>query len=136
MRSRSLELTLRAVGASPQTARVDIGVLDPGDRLKRAGVALAGGVGVALVALPIPIVHLVLVPGGLLLGIGLAVRRLGQGETFRGAEGRCPYCGVGQRFTLMGRFRLPKTVFCASCQRELYLDDVRGVTISGPRFPT
>jgi hypothetical protein len=106
-------------------AQVEIGVLDPGDRLKRAGLALAAGVGVALVALPIPIVHLVLVPGGLMLGLGFALRRLGQGETFREARGRCPYCAMEQRFTLVGRFRLPKAVYCSSCQRELYLDDVR-----------
>jgi hypothetical protein len=77
MRSRSLDLPLRAAGAAPETAQVEIGVLDPGDRLKRAGLALTAGVGVALVALPIPIVHLVLVPGGLILGLGLALRRLG-----------------------------------------------------------
>jgi hypothetical protein len=126
MRSRSLDLPLRAAGAAPETAQVEIGVLDPGDRLKRAGLALTAGVGVALVALPIPIVHLVLVPGGLILGLGLALRRLGQGETFRGACGRCLYCAMEQRFTLVGRFRLPKTVYCSSCQRELYLDSVRG----------
>jgi hypothetical protein len=85
-------------------------------------VALAAGVGGAAVALPIPIVHLVLVPGALLAGIALAFRRLGQGEIFRGAQGQCPFCGADQRFTLMGPFRLPKRVYCSSCQRELYLD--------------
>lgn len=122
MELRCLDLPLRADGAPPERARVEIGVLGAGDRVKRAGVALAGGVGLALVALPIPIVHLLLVPGALVGGIALAARRLGQGETFRGARGRCPYCGTQQRFTLLGRFRLPKTVYCGSCQRELYLD--------------
>jgi hypothetical protein len=123
MQSRSLDRPLRAAGAAPQTARVELAVHDPADRLKRAGVAFGVGLGVAVIALPIPIVHLMLVPAGLLIGLGVAVLRLGQGETFRGARGRCPYCGTDQRFTLLGRFRLPKTVYCSSCQRELYLDD-------------
>jgi hypothetical protein len=122
MQLRSVQLPLRAVGAAARPALVDIGVLGPRDRLKRAGLALAAGVGGAVVAIPIPIVHLVLVPGALLTGIGLALQRLAQGETFRGARGQCPYCATDQRFTLAGRVRLPKTVYCGSCQRELYLD--------------
>jgi hypothetical protein len=125
MQSRVLDLPLRGVGAAPQTARVEVAVLHPADRLKRAGLGLAIGLGVSVLALPIPIVHLVLVPGGLIVGVALALRRLGQGETFRGAAGCCPYCGIEQRFTLVGRFRLPKPVYCSSCQRELYLDDVQ-----------
>ena len=124
MHLRSVELPLRGIGADTRTAEVDVSVHDAGDRLKRAGVALAAGLGGAVVALPIPLVHLILVPGSVLAGIGFALRRLTQGETFRGARGRCPFCGVEQRFTLVGAFRLPKRVYCSSCQRELYLDNV------------
>lgn len=122
MELRSIELSLRGVGAAARTAEVDVRVLGARDRLKRAGVALAAGVGGAVIALPIPIVHLMLVPGSLIAGIVFALRRLGQGETFRGAHGRCPFCGVEQRFTLVGSFRLPKRVYCSSCHRELYLE--------------
>jgi hypothetical protein len=124
MQTRSLELPLRGLGAQPRTARVEVGVLDPTDRLKRAGIAVGAGVAVALIAVPIPIVHLVLVPGALLVGLVLGARRLGQGQTFRGGAGACPYCGTQQEFTIVGRFRLPKTVYCSSCQRELFLDNV------------
>jgi hypothetical protein len=123
MQARVLELPLRGTGPAPQTANVEVAVLDPTDRLKRAALGLVTGLAVAVVALPIPIVHLILVPGGLILGVVLALRRLGQGQTFRGAAGRCPYCGTEQRFTLIGRFHLPKTLYCSSCQRELYLDE-------------
>ena len=123
MQLRSLEVPLSGVGAAAQIAQVDVGVLSPRDRLKRAGVAFAAGLGGAVVALPIPIVHLMLVPGSLLAGIAFAVRRLGQAETFRGARGCCPFCGVEQQFTLVGRFRLPKRVYCSSCHRELYLEE-------------
>jgi hypothetical protein len=122
METRSLELPLRGAGAESRTARVEIGILDPADRLKRAGLAFGAGLAVAVIAVPIPIVHLILVPGALLLGIVLGARRLGQGRTFRGGAGACPYCGTQQQFTLLGRFHLPKTVYCSACQRELYLD--------------
>ena len=133
METRSLELPLRGPGANPRTALVEIGILDPADRLKRAGLAFGAGLAVAVIAVPIPIVHLILVPGALLLGTVLGARRLGQGQTFRGGTGCCPYCGTQQRFTLLGRFHLPKTIYCSACQRELYLDLV---TTSPPRFPT
>src|SRR5690349_21052419 len=133
METRSLELPLRGLGAEPRTALVEIGILDPADRLKRAGLAFGAGLAVAVLAVPIPIVHLILVPGALLIGTVLGARRLGQGKAFRGAAGCCPYCGTQQQFTLLGRFHLPKTIYCSACQRELYLDRV---TISPPRFPT
>ena len=122
MQTRSLELPLRGPGAAARTANVEIGVLDPADRFKRAASAFGAGLVAAAVAVLIPIVHFVLVPTALVLGIVFGVRRLGQGETFRGGTGACPYCGTQQQLTLLGRFHLPKTVYCSACQRELYLD--------------
>jgi hypothetical protein len=116
-----MELPLRGPGAEARTARVEIGILDPADRLKRAALAFGAGLGVAIIAVPIPIVHLILVPGALLLGVVFGARRLAQGQTFQGGAGACPYCGTQQQFTVLGSFRLPKTVYCSACQRELYL---------------
>jgi len=135
METLSLELPLRGPGAEPRTALVEIGVLEPLDRLKRAGSAFGVGLAAAALALLIPIVHFILVPSALLLGLGIGIRRLGQGKTFRGGAGPCPYCGVQQQFTLLGRFHLPKTLYCSRCQRELYLDE-GPATISPPRSPT
>lgn len=122
METRSLELPLRGLGAEPRTALVEIGILDPADRLKRAGVAFGAGLALAVIALPIPIVHFMLVPGALVLGLVLGIRRLGQGQTFRRGSGACPYCGKQQDFTIVGRFHLPKRVYCSSCQRELFIE--------------
>jgi hypothetical protein len=135
MQTLSLDLPLRGPGAEPRTARVEIGVLEPIDRLKRAGTAFGVGLAAAALAVLIPIVHFVLVPSALVLGLGAGIRRLGQGKTFRGGAGACPYCGAQQQFTLLGRFHLPKAVYCSSCQRELYLDEASS-TISPPRSPT
>jgi hypothetical protein len=80
---------------------------------------------VAAVALPIPLVHLVLVPGALLLGIIFGAIRLGHREIFSSAEGACPFCGTRQRLGLAGRvFRLPREVFCRNCRRALDLGRV------------
>ncbi len=117
-------------GADPRTATIEIGVHAPAERLKRAGLAFGTGILAAAVAVLIPIVHFVLVPTALVLGIVLGVLRLGQAETFRGGTGVCPYCGTRQQLMLLGRFHLPKSVYCSVCQRELYL------TTAPPHSPT
>ncbi len=101
---------------------IDIAVLSGADRLKRAGVILGISLAVALIALPIPLVHLVLVPGALVAGFVLAGNRLTQSEIFRRAVGKCPFCGTEQTFPVMGRFRLPKGAHCVNCGRELSLE--------------
>ena len=123
MELRALELRLKGFGAPATRARVELAELSRTERLRRAGMIFLWFLLVALVAIPIPLVHFVLVPGALLLGIVLAVRRLGQGEIFREVQGRCPFCGAEQSFQVMGRFRLPKTLHCSSCGRELVLEE-------------
>ncbi len=122
MEVRTLQLQLRAFGAEPTPAVVELDVLSRGERLKRAGVTLGAGVVAALIALPIPLVHFVFVPGALTAGIAVGAVRLRQEEVFRRATGACPYCAVDQRFTVMGSFKLPKKLHCASCQRQLTLE--------------
>src|SRR6266511_2564104 len=97
--TRSLDLALRGFGAAPSVAQVDVLVLKPADRLRRAGLAFAAGLATAILGVPIPIVHFVLVPGAFLVGLGVALHRLRQQETFRSAKGHCPYCGSEQTFT-------------------------------------
>ena len=122
MITRSLEVPLKGFGASPTHAALVVESLTPVERLKRAGIALVGGGVLALIALPIPLVHFVLVPGALVIGMVVAAIRLGQREIIRSAEGSCPYCGTPQRLGLAGRvFRLPREVFCDHCRRPLDL---------------
>jgi hypothetical protein len=133
MEIRSLELPLHAFGVEPSHARVELGALSPADRVKRAAVIMGIGLAVAIIAIPIPLVHLVLVPAAVVLGIAFAMVRLSQREVFRHVQGPCPFCGTDQSFTVMGRFRLPKKLFCASCRQELMLE---GPTTVPPRSPT
>lgn len=122
MEIRSLNLPLRAYGAKPTAARVELDVLTPTDRLKRAATILGISLVAAMIALPIPLVHFVFVPGVLVAGIVLSIVRLRQGEIFRSASGPCPYCATEQSFTVMGRFRLPKKLHCEACHRQLVLE--------------
>ena len=52
--------------------------------------------------------------GGLLLAVTLGLWRLREGEIFRAVDGRCPFCGTEQSFPVMGRFRLPRELDCAT----------------------
>src|SRR4051812_21003538 len=122
MSTRSLTVPLTGFGSPPSEAQVVVEKLTLRVRLTRAGAVGGAGLALALIALPIPLVHFVLVPAALLLGFTLGAIRLGQREIFASAEGACPFCGMPQRLGLAGRvFRLPRRVYCSSCQRELDL---------------
>jgi hypothetical protein len=121
MTTRTQHIPLRGFGAAATDAQVETAVLDPTDRIKRSAVIFLIFVAVAVGAIPIPLVHLVLVPTALLLAFVLGANRLRQREIFRGVKGRCPFCGTEQTFTVMGPFRLPKRLHCGNCQRELEL---------------
>ena len=122
MEVRTVELDLRGFGAQPARAVAELEILNRRERLKRAAVIFGAGVTAALIALPIPLVHFVFVPGALVTGVTLAVLRLRQGEVFRGVSASCPLCGKEQRFTLMGRFKLPRKLHCGSCHHQLVLE--------------
>ena len=114
MTTQSLEVPLKGFGASPTRAQLVVDNLTTGQRLRRAGVALAAGGALALVALPIPLVHFVLVPGALLLGLIFAALRLNQRQVIRSAEGACPYCGT-QMYAEQAHNRCPKCLYIEPC---------------------
>jgi len=122
--SRTITLPLSCFGRPPSRAEVLIRGLSLGERLRRAGLVLGAGIGVAVIALPIPIVHLVLPPVALALGIIGGARRLSRREVFQLAEAECPYCGTRQRLNLAGAsFRLPQDVTCIQCLQLLSLGE-------------
>ena len=122
MQLRTRSLPLKGFGSTATEATVQTAVLSPADRLKRAGAMFLIAIAVAAIALPIPIIHLFLPPAALLLGLVFAINRLRHSEVFRGARGRCPFCGTQQSFAIMGRFQLPKSLHCAHCHRKLELE--------------
>jgi hypothetical protein len=133
MELKAIELPLTGFGAAATPARVEILTLSPVDRIKGAAVIFGVSLLGAAIAIFIPLVHFVLVPAALILGAVFALLRLRQREIFRSAGGRCPFCSTEQSFTVMGRFKLPKKLYCSSCQRQLMLDEP---TTGPPRSPT
>jgi hypothetical protein len=129
----SIELPLKGFGAPATVAQVEFYDLSAADRLKRAGTILGAGLLAAIIFIPVPLVHLIIVPAALVLGVLLALVRLRQGEIFRSVVGKCPFCGTEQRFTALGRFRIPKKLNCSSCKRQLILEEAPSV---GQRSPT
>jgi hypothetical protein len=122
MPTRTLTASLTGFGHPPTQAQVVVESLTLRTRLARAATVAAAGLVVALIALPIPLVHFVLVPAGLLLGLSIAAVRLRHREIFASAEGACPVCGTRQRLGLAGKvYRLPRRVFCGHCRKELDL---------------
>ena len=122
MEVRFLELPLSGFGVPSTSARIELLELSRADRLKRAAMTFGLGVALALIALPIPLVHFVLVPAALLLGAVLALVRLRQQQIFQAAQGVCPFCATQQSFSVMGKFKLPKRIDCGTCRRELMLE--------------
>jgi hypothetical protein len=124
MSIRTMTIPLAGFGAPVQAANATIRTLDPGERLRRAGKALAIGFAAALLTLPIPLVHLFFPPAALVGGVVLGARRLGQRELFQQVEGTCPFCGTEQRLGLTDSpFRLPRTLTCFHCRRSLTLGE-------------
>jgi hypothetical protein len=132
MELRAMELPLTGFGAAPTPARVEILTLSTVDRIKGAAVIFGAALLGAAIAVLIPLVHFVLVPAALILGAAFALLRLRQGEIVRSARGRCPFCSAEQSYTVMRRFKLPKTLYCSFCQRQLMLDEP---TSEPPRSP-
>jgi hypothetical protein len=126
MTSRSLTASLKGFGAPPTAAVVVVETLTPRRRVARSAAVAGWALVAAAIAVPIPLVHFVLVPGSLLLGGILCAMRLGQREIFRSAEGPCPFCSTQQRLGLAGKsFRLPRRAHCINCGRELDLEEDR-----------
>ena len=122
MNTRSLTVPLTGFGCAPTEATLVVALLTLRERLVRSARVVGAGLVAALIALPIPLVHFVFVPGAVLTGLTLGVIRMRQREIFESAEGPCPYCGTTQRLGLAGRtFRLPRVVHCHNCGRQLDL---------------
>jgi hypothetical protein len=122
MNTRSLTVPLTGFGCAPTEATLVVALLTLRERAARSARVVGAGLVAALIALPIPLVHFVFVPGAVITGLTLGILRVRQREIFQSAEAACPYCGTAQRLGLAGRaFRLPRVVHCHNCGRRLDL---------------
>ncbi len=94
---------------------------DAGARARRTLAALGACWGLALVSVLVPIAHFVLVPGFFVIGIVLAVRRMGEAASVLGAAGPCPRCAAAREFVASGPLRAQGKAQCPVCRNEFAL---------------
>ena len=92
-------------------------------RARRSVIVFAVATGLAVLFLPIPIIHLLAIPMILLGGIVLALRQLSIVGRLAPLRMACPKCGVLNRVGggLGVRAMAPTSRVCESCRRELIL---------------
>ncbi|HET7224531.1 MAG TPA: hypothetical protein VFK69_02365 [Candidatus Eisenbacteria bacterium] len=116
---RAAEFTYHGRPPSPAVARLRI--RNHRERLVRGALGLAGCWGLAVVAVFLPMLHFVLVPGLLIAGVALGWHRLHEHATVAGASGRCPACGAEVDTTLDESLGDAIALRCERCRREIHL---------------
>lgn len=121
--SENLSVKVRVIGPNGNQAdgTVQIQTWDKKERTRRAlktlGMCWAG----AILAIPFPIVHLILVPGLFLAGIVAVYFILGQTSVVLGGEGKCPKCGESLPI-VRAADKWPMSELCAKCQTALTIE--------------
>lgn len=126
-----LEMMLSGYHDPPARAIVSVRHFQRGARAKRALEAVGLCWGAAVLAVFIPVAHLILVPGLIFAGVLLGISRFRSETVVTSARGTCPDCGAEQDLDVSGRWRVPQSVTCRRCQRGLVLKqryDVRRQT--------
>jgi len=110
-------------GRDAGTGTIEFAQPSIGRRLAMAGLMFVVGLGVGLLLLPVPLIHLF----GIFFFVtmtGLAAKRLVTRRVLRGASGRCPDCGKETRFFVGfgGRgIKFPIRTDCKQCHVRLML---------------
>ena len=85
------------------------------------------GLIVAVVLLPVPVIHLAGI-GIFIACLGIAAWQLRAGLRVRAVSGPCPHCGHQQQFWLglnVGPMKFPKGTSCEKCTKTLTIEDVK-----------
>ncbi|HEY4102102.1 MAG TPA: hypothetical protein VGM20_14620 [Gemmatimonadales bacterium] len=129
MPERHVLVSLSAPGVEPARADGMFEEFTVAHRVRRAGVVMLCGIGVAAMLIPIPIVHLLGIPLALAIGAITAVRQLSMIGRLKPLRIPCPKCGEPNRVGggLGYRSLAPRERICDSCRRGLTLTiDVDG----------
>jgi hypothetical protein len=89
--------------------------------LRTVGIGLI----VAVVLLPVPVIHLAGI-GIFVACLGIAAWQVRPGLRVRSVEGPCPHCGQPQQYWLglnVGPMRFPKETSCEKCAKTLTIAD-------------
>lgn len=119
--SFELAASLTVFGAGPRPVAVTVTRQSPGHRVARAlkGAAVFWAVAAGCVFLPV--LHFVLVPAFLIVGIVAGLRNLRDEEIVSRVHGACPRCGLKQDFAAGNRLTPTWTLDCPACHNSLTL---------------
>ena len=120
LRDETLRLT--AFGRPPRDVMVRICAWRPAERVARTLAGWLGCWALASITLFIPVAHVLLVPGFVIAGIVLLLRRSREDQSFVDGRGACPACGMEQTFRLRGKVVLPKQAACPACRARLLVE--------------
>ena len=96
-----------------------VAVYGPQERMRRAAVAWGVAWGLALLSIPIPIAHFVLVPGFLIAGPVVGFLRYRRERSTERLTGTCPACGRDFGIVLQSSEEPPLRSYCPHCQAPL-----------------
>jgi hypothetical protein len=118
-------VVLHAWSGGPTTeGKATVGSSSFGGRALKALRTVGLGLIIAVVLLPVPVIHLAGI-GIFVACLGIAAWQLRPGLRVRKVEGPCPHCGHPQQYWLglnVGPMRFPKATSCEKCAKELTID--------------
>jgi hypothetical protein len=120
---RNLELKAEVFGHEPTLASARVVELGRKRRVVRAlriALLLLGG---ALLSLPIPVWHLVGVPGFVIGAVVLGARRLRQTRLVESVSGPCPACHESVEYAVPDSVRFPEAFPCPVCREFVKLGE-------------
>lgn len=94
----------------------------PHDRRVRAIKALGALWGLAVLLVPVPPIHLVLIPAFLIAGPVVAYGRYKTSIAANHVTGTCPTCKQDMKLVLQAADRLPMWKYCPKCSAPLHID--------------
>ncbi len=115
-----IQITGRGSESPATEGRIRVVTWTPKDRTRRALKAWASCWGLAVLCVPIPIVHFTVLPALILTGPILAFWLNGQTSAIQGGSGPCPFCATAVPIA-RGPERFPATDLCSACHRELLI---------------
>jgi len=105
-------------GKPNMSGTVNIVTFTSQDRLKRASKILGICWGIAIVCIPIPLIHFTVLPLALIAGIVLFFKNLKQESLITGGQGTCPEC---RKIFKVGKAtnKFPLNEMCEHCQTSV-----------------
>ena len=111
-------------GGPATTGNATVGSSSFGPRALKALRTVGLGLIVAVVLLPVPVIHLAGI-GIFVACLGIAAWQLRPGLRVRKVEGPCPHCGHPQQYWLglnVGPMKFPRETSCEKCAKTLAID--------------